>query len=61
MSFTKESEERGGADSYYRRKPRPHYRTGNGLPFTEVTEADMTPEEIEAYHKGYRENDGVVK
>lgn len=45
--------DRGHADSYYRRGPRPHYYDG----FHRVEEKDMRPEEVEAYHQGYTDNE----
>jgi hypothetical protein len=47
--------DRGSADSYYRRPARPHkYPQGtyNGEPVT-----DLTPEEVQAYMKGYMDNE----
>jgi hypothetical protein len=55
---------RGEADSYYRRTQRPHYYVKNADGSNlRVEEKDMTPEEIEAYYAGYRdnENDGAFK
>jgi hypothetical protein len=49
--------DRGSADSYYRRSPEPHYYRGGTGTSEIVTEAEMTPAEIEAYLAGYREND----
>ena len=49
--------DRGSADSWYSRPRAPHiYPLGsyNGQP---VLEADMTAEEIEAYHAGYDYNE----
>ena len=49
--------DRGSADSWYRRPRRPHYwpeGTGHG---TKVIGADMTPEEIAAYYRGFDENE----
>lgn len=47
--------DRGAADSWYQRPRSPHKYpngTGNG---PEVT--DLTPEEVEAYHAGYDDNE----
>jgi hypothetical protein len=47
--------DRGSADSYYYRPKEPHYwpeGTGNGVKVT-----DLTPEEVEAYHAGYEDNE----
>jgi len=49
--------DRGGADSWYRRSPIPHYwtqGTGSGI---KIEEEDMTPDEIKAYFAGYDENE----
>jgi hypothetical protein len=49
--------DRGGADSYYRRSPSPHYwpaGTGKG---SRVEENMMTKEEIDAYWAGYNDNE----
>ena len=45
--------DRGSADSYYGREPDPHYYVGDTSMTPRVTEADMTPEEIQAYMAGY--------
>jgi hypothetical protein len=47
--------DRGGADSYYRRPPQPHYYVGGTGTSDRVT--DLTPEEVQAYHAGYEENE----
>ena len=49
--------DRGSADSYYRRGFTPHYYTGATYQSDRVELADMTPEEITAYTKGYNENE----
>lgn len=49
--------DRGSADSYYWRDRRPHYFKGDSYASEEVTEENMTPEEIEAYHAGYDDNE----
>lgn len=49
--------DRGEADSYYRRRRNPHYFVGHSFLSTEVTEKDMTPEEIAAYNQGYDDNE----
>jgi hypothetical protein len=49
--------DRGSADSYYRRSKAPHYYlkgTGNS---PRIEAANMTAEEIEAYHAGYAANE----
>jgi len=50
-------EDRGAADSYYRRGRQPHFFKGGTHTSEEVKEADMTPEEIAEYHKGFDENE----
>lgn len=53
-------ETRGGMDSYYGRKRRPHhYLVGKGKFGSQerVEEKDMSPEEVEAYHRGYNKNE----
>lgn len=49
--------DRGRADSYYRRGPRPHYFKAGSYTSEEVLAKDMTPEEIQAYYKGYEDNE----
>ena len=49
--------DRGGADSYYRRKYNPHYYKGpTGM--SELVTADrMTEEELDAYDAGFKDNE----
>ena len=49
--------DRGSADSYYRRGRRPHYFMGATYQSKEVSEKDMTAEEIAAYNKGFDDNE----
>lgn len=49
--------DRGGADSYYCRFPKPHYYVNGTMTSPIVVEADMTPEEIQAYYAGYYDNE----
>ena len=49
--------DRGSADSYYRRGMNPHYYVGATGSTPRVEEADMTPEEIEAYEDGFMDNE----
>ena len=49
--------DRGSADSYYRRGFNPHYYVGATYSSDRVELADMTPEEITAYTKGYNDNE----
>ena len=51
--------DRGGMDSYYRRGFNPHYFTGDTYQSDRVELADMTPEEITAYTKGYNDNEDL--
>ena len=46
--------DRGSADSWYSRGPRPHYMTPTG---NKVIEVMMTAEQIRAYHAGYAHNE----
>ena len=49
--------DRGMADSYYRRATNPHYYQGNTGSSLRVTYKDMTPDQVEAYYAGYRDNE----
>lgn len=49
--------DRGSADSYYSRPRRPHYFVEGTYTSSEVTEKDMTAEEIAAYNAGYDWNE----
>jgi hypothetical protein len=49
--------DRGSADSYYGRGRRPHYFVGDTRQSDEIKLADMTAEEVEAYHAGYDYNE----
>lgn len=49
--------DRGSADSYYRRGPRPHYYVGGTQTSEKIEKEKMTPEEIEAYYAGYDDNE----
>jgi hypothetical protein len=49
--------DRGSADSYYRRGRTPHYYLGNTSSSPRITQADMTPDEIVAYHAGFDDNE----
>ncbi len=53
--------DRGGADSFYRRKFDPHYYKGGTSTSERVTE--LTPEEREEYRQGWGENEemGIFK
>lgn len=49
--------DRGRADSYYRRRPIPHYYQGSTGEGKVISEADMTAEEIQAYWDGYYQSE----
>jgi hypothetical protein len=49
--------DRGSADSYYWRTASPHYYQGGTGMSKRVEQADMTAEEIAAYHAGYEHNE----
>jgi hypothetical protein len=49
--------DRGSADSYYRRKRSPHYYVGDTGTSERINLKDMTPDEVEAYHAGYDDNE----
>jgi len=49
--------DRGSADSYYGRGLDPHYYVGSTYQSDRIEMADMTPEEIGAYYKGYHDNE----
>lgn len=49
--------DRGSADSYYQRGRRPHYFMGTTYQSEEVSEKDMTAEEIAAYNQGFDDNE----
>lgn len=46
--------DRGRADSYYLRPPRPH-KWMDGIGRVEIT--DLTPAEIDEYHQGFDDNE----
>ena len=49
--------DRGSADSYYGRLPRPHYYKAGTGQSERVEQEDMTADEIEAYWAGYEYNE----
>ena len=49
--------DRGSADAYYGRQPRPHYFVGKTRQSLEITEDNMSDEEIQDYYKGFDEED----
>ena len=49
--------DRGAADSYYHRPRRPHMFVGATYLTEEITEKNMTPQEVQAYLAGYQWNE----
>jgi hypothetical protein len=49
--------DRGTADSYYGRGMNPHYYAGDTYNSLRIELNEMTKEEIEAYRKGYEDNE----
>ena len=49
--------DRGSADSYYRRKFRPHYFVGGTYQSEEILEDQMTAQQIDEYRQGYWRNE----
>jgi hypothetical protein len=49
--------DRGTADSYYGRGMNPHYYAGVTYNSRKIELNEMTKEEIEAYRKGYEDNE----
>jgi hypothetical protein len=49
--------DRGMADSYYGRQRQPHYFVGDSYKTLRVAYKDMTPDEVEAYHAGFDDNE----
>ena len=49
--------DRGSADAYYGRPPRPHYFVGKTRLSKEIHEDGMSDEEINEYYKGYNEEE----
>lgn len=49
--------DRGSADSYYHRPKSPHYYVDGTGTSEKVEEANMTREEVAAYHAGYDWNE----
>lgn len=45
--------DRGSADAYYNRLPKPHYWPNGTLKGYKVTREDMTQEQIDEYYEGY--------
>ena len=48
--------DRGWADRYYGRPYTPHFFEGATYSSPEVTEVNMTPEQIEEYRQGWNDN-----
>lgn len=51
--------DRGAADSYYQRGPRPHYFKGDTYTSEEVLEDGMTKREIAEYMAGFQANEAI--
>ena len=49
--------DRGSADAYYGRQPRPHYFVGKTHLSKEINEDSMSDQEIKEYYKGYNEEE----
>jgi hypothetical protein len=49
--------DRGTADSYYGRQRQPHYFVGDSYKSPRIGRWDMTPDEVEAYHAGFDDNE----
>lgn len=49
--------DRGSADSYYGRGPKPHYFVGGTHMSDEISASQMTPEQIKQYYAGYEYNE----
>ena len=49
--------DRGSADSYYGRPRIPHMYSGDTATSLRINQAEMTPEEIQAYLAGYQWNE----
>jgi len=49
--------DRGSADSYYGRSPRPHFYTCASYFTNKVEQANMTPQQVQEYYAGYDDND----
>jgi hypothetical protein len=49
--------DRGSADSWYHRPRNPHFYIGDTGTSERVDEAEMTPEEVQAYLAGYQWNE----
>jgi hypothetical protein len=49
--------DRGSADSYYRRPCVPHYYVGGTGTSEMISKDQMTPDEIEAYMAGFKDNE----
>ena len=49
--------DRGSADSWYGRKREPHFYPHGTYTGIRVPEYEMSPQEIEAYNRGFDENE----
>lgn len=52
--------DRGGADSYYGRRPVPHCYTADTGMSKMILEEDMSKEDIEEYWQGYEDNEKAM-
>lgn len=51
--------DRGSADSYYQRGPRPHYYVKGLMNSEHVEEENMTEQEIAEYMQGFNDNENI--
>lgn len=51
--------DRGGADSWYRRPPKPHFYAGPTGMSERFEEDQMTEEQIREYWRGYEDNEAA--
>jgi len=51
--------DRGSADSYYQRGPRPHYYVESTTNSDRVEEENMTEQEIAEYMQGFNDNENI--
>ena len=49
--------DRGSADSWYGRNPRPHYYTGSSLMSERIEHDKMSEEEVKEYWRGFDDNE----
>ena len=51
--------DRGSADSWYSRPRNPHFYKGASMQSPRIGKSEMSPEEIDAYHAGYDDNEAA--